>query len=413
MNCGSRSFQVLRQSTAIRSQFPGRDLSITMQRDEGRRECRKIAMGLFEAACIFLLLCGCGKKDVTPLAVAKEGAAESKPRESSLSTTARSNDGTAKPTVRGTVTAPKDAARTKKGKRKSGSHIGAIHNGPLSDVFFDQPLAVLQENAPAAAEGAKKRLSDDSAADETRGAEVELLPPPPGTEADWSTFLTGEVLANESLAIRTSLNGKLQSVGKYNGSYKQLRVDAATLAVLAGIAGTHPEAPGWKAHARYVRDLSGEIVRSASANGEKFYKPAKAAFDKLDELLSGNKPPHLDEAAEKVSFSEVVSRVPLMYRMERAYNDLKLNVNTETLLKKESARVVHEGGVLAALAKVIAEPGYDDADLDDYRKFAAELQYCGTEAAAAATNGDFQAYTTALDRGHKACTQCHEQFKND
>lgn len=345
-----------------------------------------------------VVTCGCSKPAAAPAtATTPSNKSETKASETEASAAPRKNS----------------AREKKKSKDKSAPHIGEIPRDVWPEVFFDKPLDVLRENAPVASATADPAATSTPPVDEKPPSQAELLPAPPGSAEDWVVLLSGEELASESAAIRASLTAKLQSVGKYSGNYKDVRIDAGTLVALAGIASEHPEAPGWKANARYVRDVSTEIVKSASANGEKFYKPTKAAFDKLDALLSGSKPPDLEEAAEKVPFSEVVSRVPLMYRMERAFNHMKLNINTEALLKKESAKVVHEGSVMAALARVIATPGYNDSDLADYQRFAEELQNAGIGVVEAAKNGDFEAYTTALDRGNKACVQCHDNFKNN
>lgn len=369
-----------------------------MSTQEYGRDSQKwsVALRLLGTLLLVAPLCGCNKPVAAPPATARETKVETPASDPPPASTTRKSAGRSK----------------KKSKGNSAPHIGEIPKDAWPEIFFDEPLTVLRESA-AVGSGNGQTPTRESPAPIEKPAAAELLPAPPGSEGDWAVLIPGEDLANESIAIRSSLNAKLQSVGKYSGNYKELRIDAGTLAALAGIAGEHPEAPGWKSDARYVRDLAGEIVKSASANGDKFYKPTKAAFDKLDALLSGSKPPDLEQAAEKVAFSEVVTRVPLMYRMERAFNYMKLNVNTEALLKKESAKVAHEGAVLAALARVIASPGYDDVDLDDYQRFAEELQNCGIGVVEAVKGGDFAAYTAALDRGHKACTQCHDNFKNN
>lgn len=349
---------------------------------------------------VFLLafapLCGCNKPADAPASAANAAKSEAKISELAPPATPR-----------------KTATRRKKSKASSGTHIGEIPKDVWPEIFFDEPLKVLNEKRPVAAAKENVPAAATPPAGDKPSPQAELLPAPPGSEGDWVVMLSGDELANECMAIRSSLTAKLQSVGKYSGNYKDVRIDAGTLAAFAGIAGEHPEAPSWKANARYVRDVAAEIVKSASANGDKFYKPTKEAFDKLESLLTGSKPPDLEEAAEKVPFSEVVTRVPLMYRMERAFNYMKLNVNTDALLKKESTKVVHEGSVLAALAKVVASSGYNDADLNEYQRFADELQNCGIGVVEAAKNGDFEAYTAALDRGHKACVQCHDNFKNN
>ena len=323
---------------------------------------------------------------------------------------------------KGSASSSKKSSRgkSKDSRGTTGPHIGEIPRDAWPEVFFDEPLSVYAErgSAPAVASGAAPDARSTGDAPPERMTESPAEPggtksPAASGGSDWPSLLTGEVLADETKAVKSSLTDKLQSVGKYSGNYKELRVDAATLAIFASIANEFPDAPSWKANAKYIRDASAEIVRSASANGDKYYKPTRAAFDRLDTLMAGSKPPGLEEVSDSLPFSEVVSRTPLMFRMERAFNYLKLSVNTEAAFKKEAAKVTHEASVLAALAKAVAAPTYEDADLDEYQGYARELQQCGTGVTEAVRNGDYAAYTAALDRGSKACTDCHSQFKNN
>jgi hypothetical protein len=313
----------------------------------------------------------------------------------------------------------KTAARKKKPAKPVGAHIGEIPLDAWPDVWLKDPLSVAAEKAPA---GGAAPVSDDAhpvqVSKTSTGASAENSGPDSGTGrkaggTDWAAMISGEVLADEAKAARTSLTDKLQSVGKYSGNYKALRVDAAVLSTLAGVAIDHPEPPSWKSNARYIRDVSAEVARASSANGEKFYKPAREAFDKLDALFSGSKPAGLQEAAKRVAFSEVVKRNHLMERMQRAYDWIKSNANTEANFKKESAKVDHEAAMLALLAKVAEAPGYESADDDEYRKYAEAVTKSGIEIEASVKEKDFQAFAAALDRCYKACTECHQNFRNN
>jgi hypothetical protein len=102
-----------------------------------------------------------------------------------------------------------------------------------------------------------------------------------------------------------------------------------------------------------------------------------------------------------------------MLRMQRISNWMKSDVNTEAIFKKEGARLTQEGSVLALLGKVIATPDYGDHDIDEYKDYAEAISQSGRNVAGAVKDGDFKAYTTALDSCLKACNKCHEQFKNN
>jgi hypothetical protein len=311
---------------------------------------------------------------------------------------------------------PRPAARKKKSGKLQGAHIGEIPLDAWPEVWLKDPLSVAAEKAPAggaaaATTGTQISTITPAESPQKSGPDAGTVTKTAGT--DWAAMISGEALADEAKAARSSLTDKLQSVGKYSGNYKALRVDATVLSALAGVAIDHPEAPSWKRNARYIRDVSAEVARASSANGEKFYKPAREAFDKLDALFSGSKPAGLEDAAERVAFSEVVKRNYLMERMQRAYDWMKSTANSEANFRKEAAKVGHEGAMLALLGTIAEAPGYDSADDDEYRKYAAAVTKSGLDIEAAVKDQDFKAFAAALDRCYKACTECHQNFRNN
>src|SRR5258708_7812579 len=202
--------------------------------------------------------------------------------------------------------------KTGQGKRKSGksqgTHIGEIPKDVWPEVWLKDPLAVAGESGSTAV--AQAAPADDGAAKPEKSGTGEApaeVKPAAGSgaaaksgEADWAALISGEDITDETKAIKNALTQTYQDVGRYSSTYKTGRVDAATLTALAGLVPEHPEPPNWKANAKYIRDVSAEIAKASSANGEKFFKPARKAYDKLDALFSGRKHPDLDEAADQI-----------------------------------------------------------------------------------------------------------------
>ncbi|HLJ09892.1 MAG TPA: hypothetical protein VKU82_01825 [Planctomycetaceae bacterium] len=315
----------------------------------------------------------------------------------------------------------KKPASKKKSAKTKGAHIGEIPLDAWPEVWFKDPLAIAGERSPqppaqGAADSQEEAPSAPSAdSDSGRVAKADSGPGATAgnTGSEWASLISGEAITDETKAIRSSLTDKLQNVGRYSSTYKDLRIDASVLTALAGVAIEHPEAPKWKSNAKYIRDVSSQVASESKANGDKFFKKARAAYDKLDALLSGSKPLDVEEAAESVKFSEVANRYYLMERMRRTTNWMKTSVNSEAVFSKESTRLSHEASVLALLAKIVASPDYPDSDVDDYRNFAASVSRSGLDMGEAVKNQDFKAYAAALDRCLKACNDCHSAFKNN
>jgi hypothetical protein len=310
--------------------------------------------------------------------------------------------------------------KRERGKRKgaTGDHIGEIRKDAWPEIWFKDPLAIAAESGtvPGAAQAAyttaeTKPAASQSPAESVKsdaGKDAEAK----GGATQWAAIISGEALADETKSIKNSLTPNLQDVGRYNSKWKEVRIDASTLAVVAGVARDVPDAPSWKQNAKYIRDVSSQVAGESKANGEQFYRKAREAYDKLEALLSGSKPPGLEESADTIKFSEVANRPFLMKRMERGFNWMKSEVNNEALFKKNSGRVAHEGAILSLLGKVIATPDYGDHDDPGYIESAETVSQSGRDIDEAVKKEDFKAYIEALDRCYKACSKCHEVFKN-
>lgn len=360
---------------------------------------RPVLAALVSVAVLILAGCGSGKST-------KRETVADEPAGTAVAESGHSGGTVGKET--------KPAGKKKKPGSTSGGHIGEIPIDVWPEVWLKQPLAVVGETGSTGATDVA-----DSANSKPVDPPTAVTKPPAATEgdaagsSDWLALISGETLGDETKALKNSLTQKMQDVGRYNSTYKELRIDATVLSALAAVAIELPEGPSWKKNAKYIRDVSSQVSGESKANGDKFYKKAKEAYDKLEALLAGSKPPDVEESADKVKFSEFVNRYYVMERLKRTSNWMKTEINSEAVFKKQGAKVSQEGAILAVLGKVIATPDYPDADIDEYKNFSGIVSHSGHEIAEAVKNDDFKAYTAALDRCLKACNQCHEQFKNN
>ena len=327
--------------------------------------------------------------------------------------------------------APRKKSAKAKGTARKGEQRKGIPKDVWPEVWLDRPSEVAAERgpglggaggAPATGTGSAATTAGNSQATKTPAATPspvttpaasETAAAPAGGSSDWIALLGPEGFADESKAIRSNLTAKLQSVGTFNGAYREIQVDAAVLAALAQIAPDYSDAPSWKKNALLVRDVAAELGRESNSVGDKFYKPSREAFDKLDSLLSGSVPPGLESGPPKMQFVNIAPRYPLMKRFERAQTYLKGSVNNADLLKKEADKVQREAGMVALLAQVILSEGYDSADDDLYRELVSGVREGALKVVAAARDQEFDAYTAGLDLMYKSCTKCHSEFKNN
>ncbi|MCY2968361.1 MAG: hypothetical protein NT069_32810 [Planctomycetota bacterium] len=331
----------------------------------------------------------------------------------------------AEPKTESATDTPSPKGKKKGAKKKSGAHVGEIPKDAWPEIWFDNPSGVASETGNTKSVAVNANPGTDSGSTESKGTSTEKTPaaespaktaggsPAAASGANWTTLLSADSFVDETKAIRSSLNAKMQSVGQFNGAYRDIQVDATVLAALAQIAPEYPDAPSWTKNAPAVRDVASEMSREANSVGDKYFTPTKGAFDKLETLMSGSVPPGVGESPAKMAFSSFASRLPLMTRFERARVFLKSNVNTADILKKESNRVIREAGILAALSEMILVGGYDSSDDELYQTLVTGVRDGALKVAAAARDQDFPAYTAALDTVYKSCTKCHSEFKNN
>ncbi|WP_437186859.1 hypothetical protein SH668x_000225 [Planctomicrobium sp. SH668] len=311
------------------------------------------------------------------------------------------------------------AAQTADPKSKETQWIGNI---PY-DVFYDQPLTIAADStslAPAPAV-ATTNTAPNSAPKEATEAMVPMpeltADAPAATEApvtsgasNWGAIIPMAMLVEEVKSLRTSLTGNLQTVATYNKSQVPIATDGSTLAAMAAIAIVHPEAVSWKANAKYIRDLASQVNANSAGNGREPYGKTKDPFDKLLVVLDGGKPPEM-ESTEVVPYSEVVYVSDMMKRIESSFNNLKANINTESRLKENPAATEKELRVLYALAALMSDKSYDNADEEKYQAFLSRFQGGAQTSLNALHAGDLDGFQSGLNQIQTTCAECHVEYR--
>lgn len=309
-----------------------------------------------------------------------------------------------------------DGSKTANGK--SGGSGRTSHNlqqqiGDIPyNVWFQDPLKVAANTKPTnvvpLAGGPVEGPPGTTNGDAGSGANST-----PGTAgSDWKSIIPLAILDAETKRIRNHLTQSMQTVGRYNGNYKDIQIDGATLAALGAIAIEHPEPVKWKKNAHFVRDLGVRIEEGSQGLGKKAFEATQLPYEQLIDILNGNKPAGLPESAPKVPFDEVADRGGLMKRMQKAYNWMKQNVTTESLFKEKAEMVTQEATVMAALSRVIALEGYDAADEPEYQKSATAMLKAALEIRSEVGTDNFEGFTNALNVINKSCIECHTEYRD-
>lgn len=310
------------------------------------------------------------------------------------------------------------------GNDSGGSHLTAdgtkwIGDIPY-DVWYDNPLEVVNTEGDVASssmtdDGLVANIADaaNGKSEQPSGSQDDEATSKGDGAADWAALLPEAVIESEIKRIRNDLNNGLQSVSQYNAHYKEIQVDGATLSVLAAIVPNHPAMFTWKPNAKHVRNLGNQITVNSTALGRKAFDATKEPFEKVVSVLSGNIPPDLEEVPETVSLSEAVKRGDVMKRMQISYDWMKKNVPAENVLMEEGERIRHEAALLATMGTIINDKSYFLSDEESYRQYAQTLINSCQDVIDASNNGEFDAYTGALDKIYKACNDCHVDWRGE
>jgi len=283
-----------------------------------------------------------------------------------------------------------------------------------SNVFFPDPLAIAAEGVSAQEVNGQTEtdhknigsIPSEGDQPETRSTEANS----DQGRISWSNCLSDDVLQNEVKRVRNQITVSTKGLGAYNKECQSLSWEATLLSGLAGIAIEAPFESSWKANAHYVRDFSVELATASSGPGRENYEKARTAAEKLASVLSGSIPADAGDVSRHRPYHETADRTGLMKRIERAYEWLRLNVNTPSKLKSEFEMIVQEASIISALGTVVSTSGYSSADESDYQMYVKNLIDGGKEAKSAAIEQNYEKFTQSIGKVGKSCADCHPKY---
>ncbi len=283
------------------------------------------------------------------------------------------------------------------------------------DVFFNDPLAVASVNTPVGGAPDPAPLGNMTKPDGSPAVPTSLAPAAEATPAgatDWKSLITMEQIGDETKRIRNHLTASLQSVGTYNGGYKELQIDGAVIAALAEVVSQHSEEVSWKSNSRFLREYGTQLRQAAQALGRENYTSSQAAAEGIEAVLAGNVPANAGDPPATKPLGEAANRAGVMQRISKASEWMRSNINAESVFNKELDEIRQESAILAALAKVIADPSYDSATEGDYAGWAKDLLEAARAVGASTEDKAYPKFQDSMNKIKKACDSCHLNYGN-
>ncbi|NOZ40481.1 MAG: cytochrome c [Planctomycetes bacterium] len=237
------------------------------------------------------------------------------------------------------------------------------------------------------------------------------------SELKWSALIEAETLTAEIKRIHIQLSTALRKSASFQGGGNlKCQRDFGLLAVLFGVIDQFDEANinqlgRWRRSAKLMQQRclrTGQNCKAASAQS---YAAAKETHAVLGELLRGQAP--ADETASQESDEpELVDRALLMQSMELAIKErMKPALANSREFRKRSQLAAEQSQLLAVLAEVIQQEGYEYADDDTYLDEARQLRQAARELADAAREKNYEAARAAAGQVGQSCSRCHEGYR--
>lgn len=274
----------------------------------------------------------------------------------------------------------------------------------IRDAFFPDAREKLSGPRPAAASGKTPVATAPS---------HDAAPAAAPAAKGWSKWIAAEVLEDEIKARQIALAAAVRNLNDFKGGdYQQARAELSMLAAMFAIVAEYDGRVRWQQQAAGMRDLIARAGLNCKVGTDASYKEAKARSDDLQILVRGGSL-QLPAAAAEIDWSQVANRPPLMKRLEQAQKlTVAPLVANSAEFERHADRLAHEAQLIAALAEVISQEGYEFADDETYLEYARAMQTHALSVRDAALQQNYEEARKAAGELGKACSNCHEGFRS-
>jgi hypothetical protein len=278
-----------------------------------------------------------------------------------------------------------------------------------ADPFFEDAFGSLSGQRPA-------NLGQAAAPNLTAGA----TSPSPSTASDaggspgagWSTWISGAALEDEIKAQKLQAEKNITTPSDFNGNgYKNARRDFSMVALIFAIIGEYDGDVRWKKEAPSQRDAFARTAANAKVGTTGVYNEAKLRKQDLSDLIGGQTV-ETKEAEAAPKWGEVVSRSPLMQRLE-LNTDAKIKAWTSSgdAFEENLEALQHEAQIFTVIGEVLKKEGLEDSDDEEYRKLADLLVGASRDLTKACKEKNFEAASKAASAITVSCDKCHESYR--
>ena len=277
----------------------------------------------------------------------------------------------------------------------------------VREVFFDDARQQLVGSRPnygeaaAAAQVASNQSANAGGAASDKASGVE-----------WSKLVDADIIEAEIKRQLTPLQPLVATPAAFKGGgYRDCRNRFTWLATLFEVAGEYDDSVRWQDSAPALAQLFGRAGANCKVGTDQSFRESQLRVQDLGDLIRGGRP-ELPAAQPDVGWDRIADRSPLMRRMETCLGEgISPNASDGRALKSNAEDLHHEAQLMAVMAEVILQPGFDYADDESYQGYATELRDAAVALTQAVELESFEAAQLSIGNMKKACSNCHDEFR--
>jgi hypothetical protein len=278
-----------------------------------------------------------------------------------------------------------------------------FENNKKDDIYFKNVFKDgLVGDRPKSSSNAEPSSSDRNVSDGTKTAEK---------SSGWSALIAGPAIEDEIKLLNQDLARSVTTAVKFKTTYNDVRQTMALLSMSFAIIREFDAEVRWKDHAAAAQAAFERATTNARSSADQSFNYCKARKFDLEDLVRGGSFPDVEKAAEELDWGSVIGRSETMVRLEKSDNLLKEWTADKKSFSKNKGKIISEAQWVAAIAKVIAKEGMDDADVDEYVAFCKAMKIAAQQTVAATQSDDFDAAGKFANQISQSCNNCHEEWR--
>ena len=228
----------------------------------------------------------------------------------------------------------------------------------------------------------------------------------------WSRIISPQTIEGEVKTIKMRLDRNVTTPGQFaRTGYESAHRHFSMLAMLFAVIDGYDGHVRWKSDAVVARDLFAETAFRCTEGTVDAYNAAKKCRLDLQDLVGGGSL-SADVPRLKSGWKDVCGLPPLMRRLEQAQEqDLRGWTANEATFHEQYQQILHEAEIVAAIAEMIQQQGFDFFDDPDYGRHAHRLKQAALDVVRAVKKNKFTEARRAVGRMGQTCAACHDGYR--